>query len=139
MTDAAEAGFVLTTIFGVAIVFATLPEPVILTKPKPKPQLQVERPFQVAWNDVEQDVGKKADRVVRIIPLPEKQVLTERIVVVPTTPDVPASVPSVAEPPLEDKPVVVQRRRHVALRMDVCARHGQRKVMVGRYRWRCQR
>jgi hypothetical protein len=27
----------------------------------------------------------------------------------------------------------------VSLRTDVCARHGQRKVMVGKYRWRCRR
>ena len=29
--------------------------------------------------------------------------------------------------------------RRVSLRADVCARHGQRKVMVGKYRWRCRR
>jgi hypothetical protein len=29
--------------------------------------------------------------------------------------------------------------RRVSLRRDVCARHGMRKVMVGKYRWRCRR
>jgi hypothetical protein len=29
--------------------------------------------------------------------------------------------------------------RTAALRTDICARHGQRKVMVGKYRWRCRR
>jgi len=30
-------------------------------------------------------------------------------------------------------------QRAVLLRRDVCARHGMRKVMVGKYRWRCRR
>jgi len=29
--------------------------------------------------------------------------------------------------------------RRVALQTNVCTRHGQRKVMVGKYRWRCRR
>jgi len=32
-----------------------------------------------------------------------------------------------------------RRLRTRAVRLDVCARHGQRKVMVGRYKWRCRR
>ena len=32
-----------------------------------------------------------------------------------------------------------QTMRRVSLRSDICSRHGQRKVMVGKYRWRCRR
>ena len=31
------------------------------------------------------------------------------------------------------------RLRSRSASLDVCARHGQRKVMVGRYKWRCRR
>jgi len=31
------------------------------------------------------------------------------------------------------------RMRSRSASLDVCARHGQRKVMVGRYKWRCRR
>ena len=31
------------------------------------------------------------------------------------------------------------RMRSRAASLDICARHGQRKVMVGRYKWRCRR
>jgi hypothetical protein len=31
------------------------------------------------------------------------------------------------------------RERHTSRGGDVCSRHGQRKVMVGRYKWRCRR
>lgn len=36
-------------------------------------------------------------------------------------------------------PMPRHRLRSVSLRSDICARHGQRKVMVGKYRWRCRR
>jgi hypothetical protein len=48
--------------------------------------------------------------------------------------------------PVETGPVVIAKPppartvRRAALRTsNVCARHGMRKVMVGRYRWRCRR
>ena len=48
--------------------------------------------------------------------------------------------------PTPQGPVVVARSppaRHVvkraALRGDICSRHRMRKVMVGKYRWRCRR
>jgi hypothetical protein len=52
-------------------------------------------------------------------------------------PLVPTSAPVVvdAKPP----PPAARIVRRAALRHDVCARHGQRKVMVGRYKWRCRR
>ena len=31
------------------------------------------------------------------------------------------------------------RLRSRSVGLDICARHGQRKVMVGRYKWRCRR
>ena len=31
------------------------------------------------------------------------------------------------------------RTRRASLRTDICARYGMRKVMVGRYKWRCRR
>jgi hypothetical protein len=37
------------------------------------------------------------------------------------------------------RPPAVRIVRRAALRSDICARHGQRKVMVSRYRWRCRR
>jgi len=32
-----------------------------------------------------------------------------------------------------------RRLRSRSVRMDVCARHNMRRVMVGKYRWRCRR
>jgi hypothetical protein len=104
--------------------------------PVPAEPIRVEAPeerFDRAWSDVMVPVAlKKADMErIRTIPL-AKPVITERITPAP-----------VATPPMEealDAPAPTHRRRQVKTdRRDVCARHGQRKVMVGRYRWKCRK
>jgi hypothetical protein len=107
--------------------------------PTPAVPIKVEMPeerFDLAWSDVMVPMAlKKADMDrVRTIPL-AKPVVTERVVPDP-----------VATPPVEealDAPAPRHRRRQVKTerteRRDVCARHGQRKVMVGKYRWKCRK
>ena len=97
--------------------------------------------FDAAWSDTMQVVGatvlRKADRERQAVTDP-KSVPTERI----TEPPSPAAVPPVVfvededKPRRKSKPHKVERR---ASRGDVCSRHGQRKVMVGKYRWRCRK
>jgi len=76
--------------------------------------------------------------------------LIETIRVIPISPPVaPAPVPSpvVEQPPAspvatvapdDEEPPRRRARERPGRRGDLCQRHGLRKVMVGRYRWRCR-
>jgi len=61
-----------------------------------------------------------------------RTVKTERVL--PTTP---AAMPPAVR--VEEEGEVKPARRRLADRGDVCTRHGMRKVMMGKYRWRCRR
>ena len=86
--------------------------------------------FDTAWTDFNQSTVKKTDRIIPLTA--SKAVVTERII-----PDAPVGVPSVIAPAEADKPVV-QHRRRIEKRRDTCARHGMRKVQIGK-RWRCRK
>jgi len=105
--------------------------------PAPAKPIKLETKFEAAWVDTETVVAKKQDRVrlIEIVSAAPKPVVTERI----TPPDAPV-VPPVLVVQDVDKPAPQHRRHHVEARSrDVCARHNMRKVMVGKYRWRCRR
>jgi hypothetical protein len=88
--------------------------------------------FDDTWKNVIRAVElKKADRIRSISLSPEpKPVVTETII-----PDKPPEIAS-----LQDKPEVQHRRRHARAEAgDICQRHGMKKKMVGRYRWRCRK
>jgi hypothetical protein len=71
---------------------------------------------------------------VRIIDT--SKLVTERVV-----PDAPAAEPPVATVEEDEQPVVRRNRqvRQARAESNVCTRHNMRKVMVGKYRWRCRR
>jgi hypothetical protein len=88
-----------------------------------------EERFDAAWRDVMVPVTlKKADMEKSAFVDAPAKVTTERI-----SPGAPASVPPVVVMVDEDKPAI-RRRRYV----DVCTRHGLRKITHGR-RWRCRK
>jgi hypothetical protein len=120
-----------------AIALGTLPllvaGAVALSRPAPRPSapsaqsaLRIipldTRTFGERWpaNALPQDIRVQTTRIAAEIPLP------------PARPAVDENAASPSPPPAR----IVRR---AALRHDVCARHGQRKVMVGRYKWRCRR
>jgi len=129
---------VITILLGSAAVAAVIAVAVARTPTAQTPVAvkAAEDRFDAAWSDTMQVVGatvlRKADRERQAV----KSVPTERI----TEP--PAAVPPVVLVEDEDKlrrkhkPHKVERR---ASRGDICSRHGQRKVMVGKYRWRCRK
>ena len=92
---------------------------------------------------------KKQDRIIRAVPIVRADptpVKTERIVAQePPSMAIAAAAPlPVSEPVEEEAPRPRTKRRvavthHAATRGDVCRRHNMRKVMVGKYRWRCRR
>jgi len=101
--------------------------------------IKVEKPLLAA--DATSVVVKQPDRIRQIeLSAPvvasteSKPVVTERIV-----PDAPAATPPVIMVQDEDKPAPGYRRRHAERGGDVCARHNMKKVMVGKYRWRCRK
>ena len=88
-----------------------------------------EERFDAAWRDVMVPVTlKKADMEKSAFVDAPAKVVTERI-----SPGAPASVPPVVVMADEDKPAI-RRRRYV----DVCTRHGLRKITHGK-RWRCRK
>ncbi|RPJ64598.1 MAG: hypothetical protein EHM23_00230 [Acidobacteria bacterium] len=113
------------------LVFAWLPQPV--PAKKAIPVVAMGESFDEVWKDT---VPK-----IRVIPITvAKTVKTERIVPVPQPHDAPVDVPPVpAMAPPVDRPAASSRRHVVVLRRDVCARHGMKKTMVGRHKWRCRR
>jgi type IV secretory pathway VirB10-like protein len=82
-------------------------------------------------------VATKSDpiRIIDTIRPEPKPVVTERVV-----PDAPGREPPVAKVDEEatERPAV-RRMRQARAESNVCTRHNMRKVMVGKYRWRCRR
>ena len=110
-----------------AVVPTVLASTAIVMIPAP-PEPKAETRFDETWSETVRVIGLgKADRLT----MESKPVVTERIVAVPAA----LNVPPVAMPVEADKPAV-RRRRHVAV--DVCTRHGLRKVTYGK-RWRCRK
>jgi hypothetical protein len=129
-------------LIGAAVLAVLSPAFAIWGIPVPQDKIVVEAAaearFDEAWKDTMKVVElKKADQIRNIALSTEpKPVLTETIVPADSGP---ASAPPVIGS-LQDKPVVQHRRRHArSEKQDVCQRHGMKKKMVGRYRWRCQK
>ena len=82
-------------------------------------------------------VATKSDpvRIIETVRPEPKPVVTERVV-----PDAPGREPPVAKVDEEatERPAV-RRMRQARAESNVCTRHNMRKVMVGKYRWRCRR
>jgi hypothetical protein len=116
------------------------------SEPKPpRAAVAYETTLSDRLNEVDADLpaAKKEDRLpearaVRTIPITQPAAAigaaaSERLRSVVLTPP-----PEAEEDPPRRRKVRAKRERH-ASRGDVCSRHGQRKVMVGKYRWRCRR
>jgi len=117
----------------------------------PAPPTITERLAQV---DADLPAAKKEDRlpetrIVRTIPITQPPKVAEPVrEVQPPAAAIAAGAaerlretkltppPEAEEDPPRRRKVRAKRERHAG---DVCSRHGQRKVMVGKYRWRCRR
>lgn len=87
--------------------------------------------FQSRWSDSATGAPMEAPRPIRII----------KTVRIPKPPAEPVEEVKEVEQPI-GQPVVeqpVRNIRHRQTRSDVCRAHGMRKVMVGKYKWRCKR
>jgi hypothetical protein len=124
-------------------------------EPQPPPKA-VEPSFDQNWNE---DAGKAAllaagkDQLLAAMTQPKK-VITERIV-----PEEPTPPPVVQEQEEEEPSPKVNRTRREAKKEtkketkstrsdrsdrgergnDVCQRHRMRKVLIGKYKWRCRK
>ncbi|RPI46979.1 MAG: hypothetical protein EHM67_00425 [Hyphomicrobiaceae bacterium] len=102
-----------------------------LTKPKP-PSPQPSYLDRVAPSDnFEQRFGSETPAVTRVrtISILRPVVQTAEV----------AHPPPVARPEIEPEPPRRRSIRYQHRSGDICGRHKMRKVMVGRYKWRCRR
>jgi hypothetical protein len=127
-----------TCMFALAMVFAS-PRGQSVQPPRAPPTK-----FDQTWEDAAVGAAaRKSDlqptvRTIQIVK-PEfqqasfdaKPVKTERMM-----PETPAKMPPLVRVEAVDE---VRPRRRFAERGDVCSRHGMRKAMVGKYRWRCRK
>jgi len=101
-------------------------------KPKPPPPTYIEQVTQQGDSFVER-FGEEGPAVIKVRTIP---IVRTSTLSVPVPENPPSTIP-VAEP---TPPV---RQREAAVRVsrggDICQRHNMKKVMVGRYRWRCRR
>jgi len=107
-----------------------------LTSPKVKPSPSPQPSYldRVAPSDsFERRFGSETPAVTRVrtISILRPVVQTAEI----------AHPPPVARPEIEPEPPPPRRRsvRYQRRSGDICSRHNMRKVMVGRYKWRCRR
>ena len=115
--NAALAGITAAGI-AAAVAFGRSPPPIIAAEP--------ERPsFELTWLDAAVPTAIKAESLRPLFV---------------------AAEPARAEPPAvkqldpPEQPTVRRHRaRKHAERSNICTRHNMKKVMVGKYRWRCRR
>ena len=84
-------------------------------------------PYDQRWNEIMEDLQAMESRLAINQPRP---VRTEKI-----RPDPAKTGERVAQEPDKLKPRSIRKSRNQA---DVCQRVGRRKVMIGRYKWRCR-
>jgi hypothetical protein len=113
-------------------------------EPQPPPKAADPTPptFDQTWNE---DAGKAAllaagkEALMAAMTGPRK-IITERVV-----PEEPKPPPVVQEQEEEEPSPKVHRTRREAKREkrtargDVCQRHRMRKVLIGKYKWRCRK
>jgi len=95
---------------------------------------QVEQQSTPKTDSLHRELAMEALRSAMIATAEAKKVQTETIRPEPTI------IPPIVQ--VQEEPEPKPRRRIKATspkRSDVCQRHGQRKVMVGKYRWRCKK
>jgi hypothetical protein len=123
--------------FAATMVLSALPlllaGAVVFSRPAPRPAPSAQsalrvipldtRTFGERWpvNALPQDIRVQTTRIAAEIPLPQ-----------------PRPVPAVDENAASPSPPPTRLVRRASLRLDICARHGLRKVTQGRS-WRCRR
>jgi len=121
---AAMLALVITLAFG-----RQSPAPVAPAAPA-----QVEQQSTPKTDSLHHELAREALRSAMIATAEAKKVQTETIRPEPTI------IPPIVQ--VQEEPEPKPRRKIRAAshkRSDVCQRHGQRKVMVGKYRWRCRK
>ena len=114
--NAAMAGITAAGIIA-AIAYGRAPPPVVAAEP--------DRPsFDLIWHDAAVPTTIKAES------------LRPRFVQLEPVKTEPAAVVDIPEPAIRTRHRV-HKRKHTE--RNICTRHNMKKVMVGKYRWRCRR